>query len=50
MLQRGIDNTEFRPEIDIEAALDALYSPFYASWRGSGRSTRHGSSGLATPC
>jgi AcrR family transcriptional regulator len=30
VLQRGIDNGEFRPEIDIEAALDALYGPFYA--------------------
>jgi AcrR family transcriptional regulator len=30
LLQRGIDHGEFRPEIDIEAALDALYGPFYA--------------------
>ncbi|HUC64050.1 MAG TPA: TetR/AcrR family transcriptional regulator [Stellaceae bacterium] len=29
VLQRGIDNGEFRPDIDIEAALDALYGPFY---------------------
>jgi AcrR family transcriptional regulator len=29
LLQRGIDNGEFRPDIDIEAALDALYGPFY---------------------
>jgi AcrR family transcriptional regulator len=38
LLQRGIDNGEFRPEIDIEAALDALYGPFYGrlfAWPGS---------------
>jgi AcrR family transcriptional regulator len=29
LLQRGIDNGEFRPDIDIEATLDALYGPFY---------------------
>lgn len=37
LLQRGIDNGEFRPDIDIEAALDALYGPFYArllAWAG----------------
>ncbi|HZB92179.1 MAG TPA: TetR/AcrR family transcriptional regulator [Stellaceae bacterium] len=37
LLQRGIDNGEFRPDLDIEAALDALYGPFYArllAWLG----------------
>jgi AcrR family transcriptional regulator len=29
LLQRGIANGEFRPDIDIEAALDALYGAFY---------------------
>jgi hypothetical protein len=38
LLQRGIDNGEFRPDIDIEAALDALYGPFYGrllAWTGT---------------
>lgn len=30
MLRRGIAQGEFRPDIDIEAALDALYGPFYS--------------------
>ena len=37
LLQRGIDNGEFRPDIDIEAALDALYGAFYGrllAWLG----------------
>ncbi len=29
LLQRGVANGEFRPDIDIEAALDALYGAFY---------------------
>jgi AcrR family transcriptional regulator len=30
MLRRGIAQGEFRADIDVEAALDALYGPFYA--------------------
>jgi AcrR family transcriptional regulator len=30
MLQRGIDQGEFRADIDVEVAVDALYGPFYA--------------------
>jgi AcrR family transcriptional regulator len=30
MLRRGIEQGEFRKDIDIETALDALYGPFYA--------------------
>lgn len=37
LLERGIDNGEFRPDVDIEAALDALYGAFYGrllAWLG----------------
>lgn len=30
MLRRGIEQGEFRIDVDIEAAMDALYGPFYA--------------------
>jgi AcrR family transcriptional regulator len=30
MLRRGIEQGEFRADVDIEAAMDALYGPFYA--------------------
>ncbi|HVJ55895.1 MAG TPA: TetR/AcrR family transcriptional regulator C-terminal ligand-binding domain-containing protein [Aliidongia sp.] len=29
IIQRGMDQGELRPDIDVEVALDALYSPFY---------------------
>jgi AcrR family transcriptional regulator len=29
MLERGIEQGELRPDLDVEAAMDALYSPFY---------------------
>lgn len=30
MLRRGVEQGEFRIDLDIEAAMDALYGPFYA--------------------
>jgi AcrR family transcriptional regulator len=34
LLKRGIDNREFREDVDIEAALDVLYGPFYGRLLG----------------